>query len=86
MTKTTLTVTTEITLDVETAATWFCGLSDEQQADFFINVQRVADETMGGNPYLQWAYMMGHLRTCECSNEATRAMIREWAAHLDDAA
>ena len=70
--------TTEIELDVETAAKWFTGLSDEQQADFFIGVQRESLK-WDGRPETQWYYMSRHLAECGCSNAATRDMIRYWA-------
>lgn len=84
MTQTTITVTTKIDLDVKTAAAWFCGLDDEAQAQFLIEVQAEAGRTMGVSADSQWCYAMGHLKTCECSNEATRQMVRDWAAYLNE--
>lgn len=83
MAHTSITVTTEIELDVKTAAAWFCGLDDEQQAQFLIEVQAEAERAMGVRADGQWYYMMGHLENCECSNEDTRQMIRDWAAYLE---
>jgi hypothetical protein len=85
MTLTTVTLTTEIELDVSVAAKWFCGLDDEQQAQFLIEVEKVSRESMAGKAGVQWLYMMGHLIDCKCSNDQTRDMIREWASYLEAA-
>lgn len=81
MTRTSITITTEVDLDVQTAAKWFWGLSDEDQAQFLIEVERVSREDVG-NASSQWCYMIGHLKTCECSNEPARQMVRDWADFL----
>ena len=67
--------TTKIRLDVETVAKWFSGLSDEQQADFFIEVAKLAQAWPGhGND--QWWFVGRHLRTCSCSTDEAREMVR----------
>lgn len=86
MTRTAITVTTEIELDTVTAAKWFWGLSDEDQAQFLIEIEKISRETTGGRAGMQWCYMMGHLQTCECSNQQTRDMVEEWASYLREAA
>lgn len=83
MTRTSITVTTEVELDVLTAAKWFWGLSDEDQAQFLIEVERVSRDDVG-NASSQWSYMIGHLKTCTCSNDQTREMVRDWAGYLTD--
>lgn len=79
-----VTVTHEIDLDVETVARWFCGLSDEDQAQLFIDINRVAYEVMQENSETQWYYMCKHLSTCKCSNADTRDMLRYWAKNLKE--
>jgi hypothetical protein len=73
------TTTTEFDLSVETAAVWFADLGDEEQAQFFIEVAKVA-ETWTHSAMQQW-YMVGrHLRTCSCSTPEARAMIEDIAS------
>ena len=86
MTTISVTVTTEIPLDVETAAKWFWGLSDEDQAQFLIEVDRISRADVGYGASTQWSYMIGHLQTCECSNDDARQMVRDWASYLERAA
>lgn len=76
-------VTTEIDLDIETAAKWFAGLDDDQMCRFLV---AVAAETKKWphSPDNQWYYLGGHLRNCEgCSTDAAREMIRAWAHWLE---
>lgn len=81
MPKTSITVTTEIELTVETAAKWFVGLSDEQQADFFVEA---AKASLAWGPL--WAgqyYSAGrHLRDCECSTNEARELVKTLAEGL----
>lgn len=75
-------VTTEIELDIETAAKWFAGLDDDQMARFLVAVAKEA-ESYPSDPDNQWYYLGGHLRNCECSTEGARDMIRKWAHWID---
>src|SRR5262245_12295613 len=70
-----ITVTTEIELSIEKAAEWFCGLTDDDQAKFFVAVAELANNWPRPAAF-QWAYVGGHLRNCECSTEDARDMIR----------
>lgn len=83
MSKSTITVTTEVELDVVTAATWFAGISDEQQAQFFVEVAKVA-RTWGGSPEIQWGYVAGHLVKCPCSTDDARSLIKSLHDHMMD--
>lgn len=67
---------TTITLDIETAAKWFCGLSDDEQCRFFVSVTDEASKWDRGQDY-QWWLVGSHIRNCECSSDAAREMIRE---------
>jgi len=69
------TETLTIGLDMATVAAWFSELTDEQQADFFIEV---AERTEGWavRPESQWLRVGGHLRNCECSTDSARELIR----------
>lgn len=75
---TTITVTTEIELDIETAAKWFAALDDDEMCKFLVAVAREA-QSYPGSPDNQWYYLGGHLRNCACSTEAAREMVRAWA-------
>lgn len=77
-----ITVTTDIELDVETAAKWFAALDDDQMCRFLVAVAAEAG-AYPSDPDNQWYYLGGHLRSCECSNEETRDMIRSWAHWME---
>lgn len=75
----------EVELNAEAAAQWFWSVSDEEQADFLIAVERISREAVGeGGADSQWFYMVGHLNTCKCSNPETRAMIRSWGERIKE--
>lgn len=82
MTTTRLTITTEITLDVPTAAKWFAQLNDDEMAEFLTAVAAEA-QNYPSDPGNQWYYLGGHLRNCECVTEETREMIRSWAHWME---
>lgn len=75
-------VTTEIDLDIETAAKWFAGLDDDQMCKFLVEVAREAEQWQG-SPDNQWYYLGGHLRNCVCSTDAAREMVRAWAYWME---
>lgn len=78
----TTTQTTTIDLSIETAAGWFCGLNDDQQCKFFVEIARIAS----GWPRPaddQWWFIGGHLRNCKCSTEEAREMIRGIASGME---
>lgn len=79
MPRTTISITTEIDLDLETGAKWFCGLSDDEVCRFLVMV--AADmQTWGPGRGDMFCYALSrHLMDCECSTEAAREMIRTWA-------
>lgn len=66
----------EIDLSIEEGATWFADLDDDSQAQFFVNVARIAAETYEGTPESQWIRIGDHLATCKCSSGEGREMIR----------
>ena len=70
-------VTTEIELDIETAAVWFAQLDDDAMCKFLVAVAAEAYK-FPSDPDNQWYYLGGHLRNCACSNDETREMIRRW--------
>lgn len=72
-----ITITTEIELDIETAAKWFSGLSDDDWCKFFVAVAKEA-EAWGpfGEGQMYWATGR-HLATCECSSNGARAMLTD---------
>lgn len=68
-------IETEVTLDIDVAAKWFAGLTDDEQSKFFVAVVRAMNV-----PHFQietqWVAVGNHLATCECSTEEAREMIR----------
>jgi len=56
-----------IDLDAKTAACWFANLSDDQMAEFLIEVSNEAQKHPGFDN--QWYYLGGHLRNCECATD-----------------
>jgi hypothetical protein len=78
----TITVTTEIELDIDTAAKWFAGLDDDQMCRFLVAVAAEA-EKYPSSPDNQWYSLGGHLRNCKGSTEAARNMIRSWAHWME---
>jgi hypothetical protein len=56
----------------------FAEMSDEEQAQVFIEVARIARTWMGTNMD-QWYAVGGHLRTCSCSTPEARDMVRRIA-------
>ncbi len=75
-------VTTEIDLDIETAAQWFCGLDDDQMCKFLVDVARIA-QSFPCTPDNQWYYLGGHLRNCKCSTPEAREMVKAWAYYAE---
>lgn len=75
-------VTTEIELDIETAAKWFANLDDDSMCRFLVAVAEEA-RRFPGDPDNQWFYLGGHLRNCACSTDEAREMIRKWAYWID---
>lgn len=79
MASTEITTTVKIDLDIKTAAQWFSALSDEQQADFFVEVAAEANRWPTNG--MHWGYqfwLVGrHLRDCNCSSDDARQLVRE---------
>lgn len=78
----TIKVTTEIELDIETAAKWFAALDDDEMCRFLVAVAEEA-KSYPSDPDNQWYYLGGHLKSCECSTEDAREMVRKWAYWID---
>lgn len=74
--------TVDVPLTVEQLAEAFAGLNDERQAQFFVEVARIV-ETWPGGSGMQWWGVGRHLRTCECSTEEARDLVREIASAMD---
>ena len=72
-------VTISVTLTPRQIAEAFCGMNDEDQAQFFIECAAIAHgwlERGEGSPTFQWGLVGGHLRDCECSTAQARAMVQ----------
>ena len=79
---TTIQVTTEIELDVKTAAKWFANLDDDAMCKFLVAVAEEA-KAYPSDPENQWYSLGGHLRNCKCSTEEAREMIRSWCYWME---
>ena len=52
----------------------FADMSDEAQAQFFIDLAEIA-ATWRLDPHPQWFLIGRHLRTCSCATEASRDVV-----------
>jgi hypothetical protein len=75
-----LSVDVDLKLTPETLAAAFCDMDDEQQAQFFIEAARIAETWTSSSRHMQWFYVGRHLKTCTCSTEDARAMVRDIAS------
>lgn len=78
-------VEVDINLTPAMLAEAFCDMNDEEQAQVFIEIARIASATwQPGGVYGMQLYSVGrHLRDCTCSSEEARAVIREIASGID---
>lgn len=76
-------ILSEVRVDVTPAmlAQAFAAMSDEDQAQFFIDVAAVA-ETWGPGNFPQWFAVGRHLAKCECSNEQARQLVEDIAGGI----
>ncbi len=74
-----------VDVDIPLIAKIFAAMSDDDQAQFFIEVARIAKEwpTQLGGPSYQWWLIGSHLRNCSCSTNEAREMIREIAQAVE---
>lgn len=70
-----VTTTHEIEIDLKLCAKWFAGLSDEEQAQFFIEVAEEGKKFPSPQS-MQWFLVGRHLRTCDCATYASRDLIQ----------
>lgn len=75
MHKVKVTTTTEIEVDLALLAEAFCGLDDDGQAQFFVEVAKRFNAWGPGKADQQCWYIGGHLRNCECSTSEARDLI-----------
>lgn len=81
--------TVEVDVDMTTLAKIFWGMNDDQQARFFVEVARIAKEDLekrnasSYGAHMQWHYIGGHLRECDCATDEARSMIREISHAMD---
>lgn len=57
----------------------FAEMGDEDQAQFFIEVAEIA-KTWEDVTFRQWYSVGAHLRTCKCSTDDARELVRSLAA------
>lgn len=60
----------------EALADLFCDLDDDQQARFFVRAAAVMDGWGFGKLDMQAIYIGRHLRTCACSSDGARELVR----------
>lgn len=75
MHKVKVTTTQEIEVDISMLADAFCGLDDDGQAQFFVEVAKRFNAWGAGKADSQCWYIGGHLRNCECSTAEARELI-----------
>lgn len=73
----TIRVTTDIELDIETAAKWFANLTDDDMCAFLVAVATEAQKYPSSSDN-QWYFLGGHLRNCACSTPEAREMTDTW--------
>lgn len=78
-----MTTTTEVDISLDLIAQCFTHLTDDEQAQFFVKVAEYAERDYPASPEQQWWYVGRHLRTCECSTEAARDLLRAIVAAMD---
>jgi len=71
-----VTTETDVDIDLDLLAKCFAHLDDDSQAQFFVKVAAIAAKDYEAPPETQWWYVGRHLRTCECSTEDGREVIR----------
>ena len=76
-------ITTSIELDIETAAKWFATLTDDEMCRFFVAINKEMQKFGPLAVENQWCQLGGHLMECECSNEETRQMLRDWVYWME---
>ena len=74
--------TIELTLDQ--LAECLSGISDDDMAQLFCKVAKLAEGWGCYRREIQWTTIGRHLATCECSTEEGREMIRTIAAAMED--
>lgn len=72
---------TEVDVTPEILAQVFVELDDEQMCKFFTEVHRLSSQVPTFDN--QWYFLGGHLRSCECSNEGTRGMLRNIVDYME---
>lgn len=73
----------EVDVTVPMLAQWFAQLTDDEQAQFFVEASKWADanytEGMMSHPCAnadyQWGLVGNHLATCKCSTYRAREMV-----------
>ena len=78
----TTTVTTRTEITPLLVAQMFAELTDDDQAQVFIEVAKIA-ATWDRHSGMQWFAIGRHLRDCECSTYDARDLVRDIASGLD---
>lgn len=67
-------ITVKVEMTPALLAQAFADMSDEAQAQFFIDVAAIA-ATWGPDPHHQWYLVGRHLRTCSCATDESRELV-----------
>lgn len=76
-------VSVNVQLTPRELAEFFCSMDDEKQAQFFIEAASIAakwetnEQGLGAD--WQWYSVGRHLRTCSCSTEEARDLVKSIA-------
>lgn len=74
-----LTKSIEVELTPQDIAAAFCQMDDDEQSQFFVHVAAIMTGWCEENPaafYFQTNAIGSHLRTCKCSTEEARDLVR----------
>ena len=75
----TITRTIEIEPTVKELAECFAHLNDEDQAQFFVEVDAVMESWGSYKRGMQISFIAGHLATCNCVTQGAKDFIRDIA-------
>ena len=78
-----ITTTINVKVDMDMLVQLFCAMTDDEQSRFICLAAAKMEELVGTKSHNQWWYVGSHLRSCECSTDAGREMVREIVAALD---
>jgi hypothetical protein len=70
-------ITADFQLTTQQLAELFCQLTDEEQAQFFVECGRIAATWSPYGADAQWREVGKHLQVCACSTDEARGIVNE---------